>query len=151
MDWLRQRLSDAFHGNQNKKCTLHFNIYTHVHMHTCMITHHADTHNWKIKLSLSSASPSLCEVTVKLLSRVRLCHPMDCSLPDSSVHGILQARGLEWAAMSCVWCTLVFPVQFFSLLLYSILLQGLKGWVGHNYLTSLYTNRLWYAAGKPLS
>ena len=24
---------------------------------------------------------------------------MDCSLPDSSVHGILQARILEWVAM----------------------------------------------------
>ena len=24
-----------------------------------------------------------------------LCDPMDCSLPDSSVHGILQARILE--------------------------------------------------------
>ena len=28
-----------------------------------------------------------------------LCNPMDCSLPDSSVHGILQARILEWVAM----------------------------------------------------
>ena len=28
-----------------------------------------------------------------------LCDPMDCSLPDSSVHGILQARILEWIAM----------------------------------------------------
>ena len=28
-----------------------------------------------------------------------LCHPMDCSLPDSSVHGILQARILEWVAI----------------------------------------------------
>ena len=27
------------------------------------------------------------------------CDPMDCSLPGSSVHGILQARTLEWAAM----------------------------------------------------
>ena len=36
----------------------------------------------------------------KLLSRVRLCNPMDCSPPDSSVHGILQARTLEWVAMS---------------------------------------------------
>ena len=27
------------------------------------------------------------------------CEPMDCSLPDSSVHGILQARILEWVAM----------------------------------------------------
>ena len=28
-----------------------------------------------------------------------LCDTMDCSLPDSSVHGILQARILEWVAM----------------------------------------------------
>ena len=27
------------------------------------------------------------------------CDPMDCSLPGSSVHGILQARLLEWVAM----------------------------------------------------
>ena len=27
-----------------------------------------------------------------------LCNPMDCSLPGSSVHGILQARTLEWVA-----------------------------------------------------
>ena len=30
-----------------------------------------------------------------------LCDPMDCSLPSSSVHGILQARMLEWVAMPC--------------------------------------------------
>ena len=29
-----------------------------------------------------------------------LCDPMDCSQPDSSVHGILQARILEWVAIS---------------------------------------------------
>ena len=28
-----------------------------------------------------------------------LCDFMDCSLPDASVHGILQARMLEWVAM----------------------------------------------------
>ena len=28
-----------------------------------------------------------------------LCDPTDCSLPDSSVHGILQARIPEWVAM----------------------------------------------------
>ena len=28
-----------------------------------------------------------------------LCDPMDCSLPGSSVHGISQARILEWAAI----------------------------------------------------
>ena len=29
-----------------------------------------------------------------------LCDPMDCGLPGSSVHGILQARILEWVAIS---------------------------------------------------
>ena len=29
-----------------------------------------------------------------------LCDPMDCSLLGSSVHGILQARILEWVAIS---------------------------------------------------
>ena len=29
-----------------------------------------------------------------------LCDPMDCSLPDASVHGILQARTLELVAIS---------------------------------------------------
>ena len=29
-----------------------------------------------------------------------LCHPMDCSLPGSSIHGISQARTLEWVAIS---------------------------------------------------
>ena len=29
-----------------------------------------------------------------------LCDPMDCSLPGSSVHGIVQARVLEWVAIS---------------------------------------------------
>ena len=29
-----------------------------------------------------------------------LCNPVDCSLPGFSVHGILQARILEWAAIS---------------------------------------------------
>ena len=28
-----------------------------------------------------------------------LCDPMDCSPPDSSVHGILQARILEWVVV----------------------------------------------------
>ena len=29
-----------------------------------------------------------------------LCDPMDCSPPGSSIHGILQARILEWGAIS---------------------------------------------------
>ena len=33
-------------------------------------------------------------------SCVQLCNPMDCSLAGSSVHGVLQARILEWVAVS---------------------------------------------------
>ena len=29
-----------------------------------------------------------------------LCDPMDCNLPDSSIHGIFQARVLEWGAIA---------------------------------------------------
>ena len=39
-----------------------------------------------------------CKVIVAQLS-LTLCDSMDHSLPDSSVHGILQARILEWVAI----------------------------------------------------
>ena len=39
--------------------------------------------------------PTLCLVAQ---SCPTLCNPTDCSPPGSSVHGILQARILEWAA-----------------------------------------------------
>ena len=37
--------------------------------------------------------------TASLLSLVKLCKPMDCRPPGSSVHGILQVRILEWVAI----------------------------------------------------
>ena len=43
------------------------------------------------------------ELSVSVLviqARLTLCNPMDCSLPGSSVHGIFQARILEWVAIS---------------------------------------------------
>ena len=39
----------------------------------------------------------MCSVTQLCL---HLCNPMDCSPPGSSVHGILQARILEWIAIA---------------------------------------------------
>ena len=33
-------------------------------------------------------------------SSLTLCDPMDCSLRSSSVHGIFQARVLEWVAVA---------------------------------------------------
>ena len=40
------------------------------------------------------------QVNVKVTqSCLTLCDPVDCSLPGSSVHRILQARILEWVAL----------------------------------------------------
>ena len=41
----------------------------------------------------------VCMRAKSLQSCPTLCEPMDYSLPGSSVHGILQARILEWVAM----------------------------------------------------
>ena len=41
-----------------------------------------------------------CVRAISLQSCPTLCNPMDCSPPGFSVHGILQARILEWVAMS---------------------------------------------------
>ena len=52
--------------------------------------------------SLSSPSPPAFNFSQHqgIFSHVQLfCDPMDCSPPGSSVHGILQARILEWVAM----------------------------------------------------
>ena len=58
---------------------LEFKIYTYIGM--------------KVKVLVTQSCPTLCD-------------PMDCSLPGSSVHGIFQARVLEWVAIAffaCLW------------------------------------------------
>ena len=40
---------------------------------------------------------STCEVAQSCPTH---CDPMDCSLPGSSIHGIFQARVLEWGAIA---------------------------------------------------
>ena len=57
-------------------------------------------------LHLRRTDESLCPfLKAKVLvaqSYPTLCDPMDCSLPDSSVHGISSARILEWVAISFI-------------------------------------------------
>ena len=50
--------------------------------------------------SISIIGVSLCMNAKSLQSRPALYNPMDSSPPGSSVHGILQARTLEWVAMT---------------------------------------------------
>ena len=60
--------------------------------------------NWTINIySSSEYSNTVMKVKAKVLvtqSCLTLWNPMDCSLPGSSVHGILQARIQEWVAIS---------------------------------------------------
>ena len=46
--------------------------------------------HWALHMCLCAKSLQLCPT---------LCGPMHCHLPDHSVHGILQAKILEWVAM----------------------------------------------------
>ena len=53
-----------------------------------------------------------CYITAVLSA---LCNPVDCSPPGSSVHGISQARILQWVVISFSrapsWCLTFFPRQ----------------------------------------
>ena len=56
------------------------------------------TDNWKTQVrKIISGIESESDVTQ---SCPTLSDPMDCSLPGSSVHGIFQARVLEWGAIA---------------------------------------------------
>ena len=50
--------------------------------------------------------PALCGCMLSHFS-LTLSDPMDCSSPDSSVHGILQVRILEWVAIP--FSRVIFP------------------------------------------
>ena len=63
------------------------------------------THQWWLK-RIWHFCEQMSNLTVKVKSESEvaqscptLCDPMDCSLPGSSVHRILQTRVLEWVAM----------------------------------------------------
>ena len=57
------------------------------------------TPGWSKWSSRMAAGHQVCESEVSQ-SCPTLCDPMDCSPPGSSVHGIFQARILEWVAIS---------------------------------------------------
>ena len=65
---------------------------------TCFMGYKNDqTNKFVEKIAISQ----LASVRAKLLqSCLILCDPMDCSRTGSSVHGIFQARILEWVAIS---------------------------------------------------
>ena len=59
------------------------------------------TNKGLIRISLKNLQTAHVALKVNVTqSCPTLCNPMDCSLPSSTIHGILQARRLEWFAIS---------------------------------------------------
>ena len=57
-------------------------------------------HKWVPIYQIPSILLFMCMCAQSHQSCPTLCDPLDCSLPGSSVHGIFQARILEWLAIS---------------------------------------------------
>ena len=86
-----------------------YKIYTTEHLFKSPASHvfHKSTRNtlwfekWpKLRHAKRTVSEALHISEVKVAqSCLTLCNPVDCSLLDSSVHRILQARMLEWLAI----------------------------------------------------
>ena len=56
--------------------------------------------NLKDQVSVMKSPAAAAAAPKSLQSCPTLCDPMDCSPPGFSVHEILQARTLEWVAIS---------------------------------------------------
>ena len=107
---------------------------------SCLLSPSVHTRPWSLGSHMHSwwpLSPGRCpwgstDGWWRLLvaqSCLTLCNPMDCSPPGSSVHGILQARTLEWGSLSLLKG--IFPTQRSSTgllhcrrILYCLGLQG---------------------------
>ena len=63
----------------------------------CLSTRKRTVYKIALEFAFLKLKQSESEVTQSCPTR---CDPMDCSLPGSSVHGIFQARVLEWVATS---------------------------------------------------
>ena len=68
-----------------------------------------------------------------------LHNPMDCSLPGSSVHGIFQARVLEWGAIAFSMTnldsifksrdiTLLTKVRLVKAMVFPVVMYGCESW-----------------------
>ena len=91
---------------QLKQLSTHTHRHTHTHAqtHTHIYTPHflyPFLHCFHVLAIINKATISMLLLLLSHFSHVQLCATpcMDYSPPDSSVHGILQARVLEWVAL----------------------------------------------------
>ena len=99
-------------SNNNLSCLSTWNVHEMwqlLEQRYCMnisIVYSKDTHQrslslFKIMLKENSAPVSILFISTPLFASLNyICDPVDFSPPGSSVHGILQARILEWVAIS---------------------------------------------------
>ena len=71
------------------------------------------------------ASRGIAAAAKSLQSCPTLCDPMDCSLPGSSIHGIFQARVLEWVAIAFSWVEALASDNFVHLKYYKVKFQNM--------------------------
>ena len=72
-------------------------VYSFIYFsHISEIMHYLSCSVWLISLSVILSAAAAAK---SLQLYPTLCHPAGCSPPGSSVHGILQARMLEWVPM----------------------------------------------------
>ena len=100
--------------------TQHGPLHTETHTDLPSRTPHAP-HPSQCCPAGASTGNSACVRAKSLQSCLTLCNAMDCSPPGSSVHGILQARRLEWVYHALLQG--IFPTQGPNLRLLRLLHQ----------------------------
>ena len=92
LDSLQQACSHSPLQDRNKKEALLISATLHrQRLDCCNICGCSSRDYFRLQWRMKSVHAQTCPT---------LCDPMDCSPPGSSVHGILQARILEWVAIS---------------------------------------------------
>ena len=72
-----------------------------VHIHNGILLSHKRNAFESVLMRWMKIEPIIQSEKVKVTQLCpTLCDPMDCSPPGSSIHGIFQARVLEWVAIS---------------------------------------------------
>ena len=79
---------------------MHARTHAHAHTHTRAHTHMQTRVHTCTRMHAHTRTHTGLLVLLSRFSRVRLCDPIDGSPPGSPVPGILQARTLEWVAIS---------------------------------------------------
>ena len=94
----RPYISSMFSMDSECSCSVHF-TFCYLELSTAGIDPHP-MGNATESRDPGSRNTLICVCCLVTKSRPTLCNPVDRSMPGSSVHGISQARILEWVTIS---------------------------------------------------